>query len=624
MKKFLLLMLAVCMTFASFAQFHSKRMIKAEKCLPRTTTGIDLPVTGVQNQNPLVSNKSVMDDPVTCITKYDLQSNYTSQKRVYLHPDGTIGGVATWSQQETSWTDRGSGYNYYDGTSWGSLPTARVETSRVGWGEYMPFDVDGEMIISHQATGPLVINKRTPKGSGPWTQSLMPALPSNITGMFWPRSIVSGANHTFIHIIALTLPTGNGGQTYNGMNGALLYCHSLDGGSTWTDWTQLAGTNGSFYTDYTADTYAWGAPHGDTLVFTVGDTDKDQFIMKSTDNGTTWTKTILWHSLYNLGGTSPGWYNCPDGTMSVALDKQGFAHVAFGLLQDSLAAAGGYWNVYAEGIVYWNEHQPILRQDLNYDSLLATGHLIGWVKDTLLFDQTIIPTANTTTWYVSQTSNPELVIDNDNKVFLTFAAGNSLVDANGYNLRHIYGRDGVITGSGDAILWHNDSLVDLTGDWIQYGFADCMFPSASITSDANIYILFQKDDYAGSYVKSIGNSGMRGQTSASDNSITLLKWTKPIWTGVNEKKAKPTFSVGQNIPNPVSGLTKVNVYLQHAGDLSLKVTSLTGQTLMNMEKPNVQPGVSEFVIDGSQLASGVYFYSVMQGDQKITKKMIVQ
>ena len=207
------------------------------------------------------------------------------------------------------------------------------------------------------------------------------------------------------------------------------------------------------------------------------------------------------------------------------------------------------------------------------------------MKDTLLFNQTIIPVYKTTTWYVSQNSNPELVIDEHNKVFLVWAGGNSLVDADGFNMRYIYGRDGVLTPGGNDILWHNDTLVDITGDWIQYNFAECMYPSASPNSDGYVYILFQKDDWAGSYVKSIGNSGAWGQTSPSDNSIVLLKWMKPIFGGVNEKKEKPTFSIGQNFPNPVNGLTKVNVYLQYGGDLSLKVTNLTGQTLMSMENP---------------------------------------
>jgi hypothetical protein len=226
-------------------------------------------------------------------------------------------------------------------------------------------------------------------------------------------------------------------------------------------------------------------------------------------------------------------------------------------------------------------------------------------------------------YYGSLTSNPELVIDKDNKVFLSWAGATLLVDPNNYTLRHLFGRDGVITTAG-GILWHNDTLVDITADWIQYNFAECMYPSASPTSDANVYILFQRDDYGGSYVKGVTISGYAGQTSPDDNSITLIKWTKPIWDGISEKHATPTFSVGQNFPNPVTGLTSVNVYLQNSGDLSLKVTNLTGQTLMSLQKSNVLAGVSQFVIDASQLSSGIYFYTVKQGDKSITKKMIVQ
>ncbi len=46
--------------------------------------------------------------------------------------------------------------------------------------------------------------------------------------------------------------------------------------------------------------------------------------------------------------------------------------------------------------------------------------------------------------------------------------------------------------------------------------------------------------------------------------------------------------------------------------------------MMSMEKMNVLLGVSEFVIDGSQLVPGVYFYSVKQGYQKITRKMVIE
>lgn len=623
MKKVLMFTIALCIGIGAFAQFDAQMQKKANVVAPMQrslTTNLDSPVVGKQPPNSYVSTKSVLTDEVTAITRYDLQTNASNQRRVYLFPDETIGTSVIWSTQDASWTDRGTGYNYYDGTSWGSQPTARVETVRTGWPEYHPFGANGEIIIAHAVSGPLVMSTRTVKGTGTWTQATLPALPSNITEMIWPRVVTNGPNHTYIHIIALTEPTANGGTTYNGMDGALLYCHSLDGGVTWTSWTQLPGMTSAEYSQFSADAYTWAEPKGDTIAFTTGDSWMDQILMKSIDNGTTWTKTIIYHSPYDLGGTSAHFFYCPDGTMSLALDNQGIAHVVFGLTQDSNTYTAGYFRPFTEGIAYWNENMPQLDQSLNPDTLFKHHQYVAWLKDTNVFH---LPTGVSLAYYYnSLTSNPELVIDKSNKIFLAWAGATTLIDPNNYTLRHLFGRDGYI--SGDSVMWHNDTLVDITGDWIQYNFSECMYPSASPTSDDYIYILFQADAYGGSYVKGLNISGYMGQTTPDDNSITLIKWLKPLWLGISEKHATPTLSIGQNIPNPATGLTKVNVYLQNSGDLYLKVTDLTGKTLMNLEKSNVLPGVSEFVIDASQLSPGVYFYTVKQGDKSITKKMIVE
>ena len=184
------------------------------------------------------------------------------------------------------------------------------------------------------------MNTRPVKGTGGWTETTLPDLPATIPVILWPRAVTNGTNHTNIHIICLTGPTGNGGIVYNGMDGALIYSRSLDGGVTFSDWAQLPGTTSAEYISITADIYAFAEPKGDTLAFTSGSSNQDQFLMKSTDNGTTWTKTIIYHSNYNLApGTSPNWMYCPDATMAVALDNQGIAHVVFGLQQDSIATA---------------------------------------------------------------------------------------------------------------------------------------------------------------------------------------------------------------------------------------------------------------------------------------------
>jgi len=618
MKKILFLVLALGFTLSTFAQFDAlmKKNAKVTGTAIRSTSiGIDLPVVGGQPPNAYVSNNIPLNDPVTAVTIYDLQTNGANQNRCYLFPDGTLGTACTWSVQTTNFTDRGTGYNYYNGTSWGPQPNARIETIRTGWPEYRPFGPTGEIVVAHEASGPLVMSTRTVKGTGAWTQTIMPALPSGMTGIFWPRMVTNGPNHTYIHVIAVTEPTANGGTDYNGMDGALVYCHSLDGGVTWSNWIQPTGLTSANYLGFGGDNYAFAEPHGDTLAFTIGEGFSDQVLEKSTDNGTTWIMTIVYHSLYDLGGSSPHFFYCPDESSAIALDNQGIAHLVFGLSYDSGTAGSGFtYNLLAQGIVYWNEHQAQLRQDLNPDSLLATGNLVGWVKDTNVFH---LPVADITYWNgASLTSKPTLVIDGANKVFLAFAGATTLLDPDNYEMRHIFGRDGVLTPAGNP-LWHNDTLVDITGNWIEYNFSECMFPSASpITDDANIYILFQSDDYAGSYVQSIGQSSWHGQTAPDSNYMTMITWQKPLWLGTNEKQEKPTFSVGQNYPNPANGLTKVNVYLKNSGDLKLRLTNLTGQTLMNMEKSNVQPGVSQFVFDASQLASGVYFYTVKQGDKE--------
>ncbi|MCX6247413.1 MAG: T9SS type A sorting domain-containing protein [Bacteroidetes bacterium] len=618
MKRFLCFVLALCLAISVSAQKGS-----IQKKIAHSINNIDLPVVVGENPgNTYVSNKSLLDDPVSSITKYDLQTNGAIESRVYLFPDGTVGTAATWSAQETSWTDRGTGYNLFDGTAFGALPTSRVETIRTGWPSYNPWGADGELIICHQATGNLVMNTRTTKGSGTWTQSILPnALPTGVPAMLWPRSVTNGTNHMNIHVIALTEPTANGGIVYNGMDGAIMYCKSTDGGVTFSAWTQPVGLTSSAYFGFGGDSYAFAEPHGDTIAYTIGGDNRDLILMKSVDNGTTWTKTIIWHCLYSLSGTSPNFYNACDGSQAVALDKHGFAHVACGYNNDSTyGAAGHYYNRNFHDIIYWNEHMAQLPQLLYKPDLIANGQIGAWLKDSV--NVLAIPLANLTITGGSLTRYPQIVIDNRDKIYIVYSAATTLVDANSNNLHHIFGRDGTI--SGDGVVWSNDTLVDITGDWLQYGFSECIFGACAPSSDNYVYTFFQKDDYAGSYVQSVGQSSWVGQTSASDNSEVLLQWLKPINIGINDKKDKPTFNVGQNYPNPVTGLTKVNVYMQNGGDLSFKLTNLTGQTLMTMEKSNVQAGVNEFVIDGSQLPSGVYFYTVKQGDKSITKKMIVQ
>jgi hypothetical protein len=437
--------------------------------------------------------------------------------------------------------------------------------------------------------------------------------------------VTNGPDNTYIHVIAVTLPSGNGGTVYNGMDGALLYTRSLDGGATWSDWIQPDGITSSEYLAISADDYAWGQPQGNTLVFTCGDSWTDQFLMKSNDNGTTWTKTIIWPCPYNLwaGGDSVPRFYCPDGTSSIALDMDGKAHVSFGLQIGSGDIAGGkYWVPYTDGLIYWNEYMPPFPEVLDPQTLYDNGNYIGWVKDTMIFyPPTGVKLAH---YYCSMTSNPGITIDENNDMFVIWSGVTPLLDPDNFYLRHIYERTAKIFPNHD-VMWQ-DSLTDLTSDFLQYNWTECVYPDIAANSDDKIYVLFQADDLAGGYVKGLNISGYSGQTSVTENFMIAISRDKTdLYVGNGEKKeVKPSFTVSKNYPNPVNDLTTVSINIQKPGKLLLDLTNLTGQKLISMEKANLTAGNYYFVIDGSRLASGIYFYTVKFNNESITNKMIVE
>jgi len=630
MKRFLLILLALGFGVSVFAQYRAIQKNRDVISLGKKQT-IDNAVPGNKPDNFIVSNRSVMDDPQVIMTTYDLMTNSASGHQRFLYwPDGTMSATTTFAQDQTSaYPGRGTGYNYFNGTTWGTPPTTKLESVRTGWPSIQPYGPNGECIVSHQSgTLPMIFLKRDTKGTGAWTQSEVPSVTGE-TAMLWPRMVTNGANHMNIHIIAMTPPTGNGGTVWNGMDGALLYVRSTDGGATWGNWQQLTGMTTAEYLAFSGDSYAWAMPHGDTLAFVSSDAWIDTFVMKSTDNGTTWTKTIVYNSPYNLEGTgaqSPNFFYAPDGTSTIALDKNGNVHVAFGLGADSLYATAGYYyyRAFTQGVVYWNESMPMLRQDLDPDSLFANNQLVGWVLDTMIYYQGSSPDYALASYSISLTGQVGMSIDNDNNLFLIWTCPTVNLDPDGWMLRHIFERTATL-GTGNSVVW-NDNINDLNSDFL-YTNTECMYPElAQLTSADKFYVMFMADDYAGAYMKGLNVTDYAGQTAITENYQTILSVDKTsVGVGIGDKNKKDvtSFKVSPNYPNPFRGTTSIGVTTQKAGNLSIDVTNLTGQKVISINKGFTNAGSYRYSIDCSQLSAGVYFYTVTLNNESRTMKMIV-
>ncbi len=83
------------------------------------------------------------------------------------------------------------------------------------------------------------------------------------------------------------------------------------------------------------------------------------------------------------------------------------------------------------------------------------------------------------------------------------------------------------------------------------------------------------------------------------------------------------FSMGQNYPNPFNPKTNISLNIAKFGFVSLKVYDITGRETAVLVKEELMPGVYNVDFDGSNLASGTYFYKLEADGFSDVKKMIL-
>jgi hypothetical protein len=90
----------------------------------------------------------------------------------------------------------------------------------------------------------------------------------------------------------------------------------------------------------------------------------------------------------------------------------------------------------------------------------------------------------------------------------------------------------------------------------------------------------------------------------------------------NQKPVK--FSLSQNYPNPFNPVTQINYSIPSNEFVSIKIYNVAGElvvTLVNYEFKT--KGYYSAIFDGTNVASGVYFYSITAGSYSDTKKMVL-
>lgn len=85
------------------------------------------------------------------------------------------------------------------------------------------------------------------------------------------------------------------------------------------------------------------------------------------------------------------------------------------------------------------------------------------------------------------------------------------------------------------------------------------------------------------------------------------------------------FTLSQNFPNPFNPSTKIQCYIPSAGNVKVKIFDINGRMVEEIFSGEKEQGEHTFSWDGTrgtQVASGVYLFTVQFNNSQLTKKII--
>ncbi len=107
-------------------------------------------------------------------------------------------------------------------------------------------------------------------------------------------------------------------------------------------------------------------------------------------------------------------------------------------------------------------------------------------------------------------------------------------------------------------------------------------------------------------------------------SIDGEEYGKKVLLGINDSPVIPSgFVLFQNYPNPFNPTTTIRYKLVQSGPVKLTVYNVLGQQVSVLADEREPAGIHQVTFNASQLASGVYFYTIQIGNKVWARKMLL-
>lgn len=168
----------------------------------------------------------------------------------------------------------------------------------------------------------------------------------------------------------------------------------------------------------------------------------------------------------------------------------------------------------------------------------------------------------------------------------------------------------------DTLLAHDDLGLRFYGDMGTYDIP------LLIPLGENLLQILQDQDYPVSY-QIVHEGHSWGNWRGHIDEALIYLYPSGVSADPVSSTVPDVFQLAQNFPNPFNPTTKISFNLTEHGFVSLQVFDTTGRLVESLVSSIFDIGKYEFVFDGTDYPSGIYFARLSSGNQVQAIKMVL-
>ena len=160
-----------------------------------------------------------------------------------------------------------------------------------------------------------------------------------------------------------------------------------------------------------------------------------------------------------------------------------------------------------------------------------------------------------------------------------------------------------------------------TGQAEPYGYVNGVI----LSNSGHLRVTVEETDVTVDYIRAyLPENETDGRKNGEIGYSYTINATDSVETSLKNSNVQPSlFELDQNFPNPFNSGTDITFTLQQKGNVSLKINNILGQQFNLLDEIYLQAGEHRIHWQANHMASGIYYYTLTAGSQKMSKKMIL-